>query len=251
MDIEIKLKKLGFSDNLASVYLALFEGEAFRAGELIKLTGLQRSVVYTSLDELVERGLTTKTFIRGVATYRANNPEALEAELDQQKIFVQSIVKNIKQKYVVAAREIAVYEGIEGIKRAAEKNLTALTDTTVYFLGPSKFGVQKELEQYWHSYHKERVKKKIRAKILYDRTTPEWVLSSRNSLSLCEARYLPFGTELPMWFNMCDDTLTIVVPAEEPPVVFCIKSHFTTKSLISYFEYLWNQSEPFKHTEKI
>lgn len=242
MNIKEKLKKLGFTENLIAVYLSLFDTEASKAGEMIERTGLQRSVVYTGLDELTERGLVSKTLVNGVATFRANNPESLEEELEHQKLIARSVAEEIKKKQTEVPREVAVFEGVEGIKRATNRNLAAPEGTTSYFLGPSKFGVQKELERFWHEYHKRRIKKHIRSKILYDRATPESILKDRNNLETCEARYLPFGMELPMWFNICGDFVSMVVPGEDPPLVFSVRSRATAEALVNYFEYLWNQS---------
>ena len=58
--LENKLKKLGFDKNERLIYLALFELGRCRAREIIKHTGLVRNSVYTTLEDLVHRGLVKK-----------------------------------------------------------------------------------------------------------------------------------------------------------------------------------------------
>jgi hypothetical protein len=46
-----------------------------------------------------------------------------------------------------------------------------------------------------------------------------------------------------MWFNISDDSVGIVVPSEEPPLSFLIRSEKTAEALKKYFDYLWNQGK--------
>ena len=239
--MEEKLEKLGFSKNLSKIYLCLVRLGILRAGEVIKETGLQRSVVYAGLEELTARGIATRTSTKGIAVYRANDPDSLVYEIEQKKMFAEKIAEDLKKQRSPKTREVIIYEGGDIISRVSDKNLDAKSGSTVYFLGPSKFGIQANLERYWKKYHVKRVAAGIQCKILYDKQTDPAVLASRNAMPLCEAKYLPFGMELPMWFNICEDSVAMIVPAEDPPIAFLIKSPHTANALKNYFDYLWSQ----------
>ncbi|MSR71626.1 MAG: hypothetical protein EXS50_03105 [Candidatus Taylorbacteria bacterium] len=239
--MEEKLEKLGFSKNLVKIYLTLLRLGNARAGELIKETGLQRSVVYTGLEHLKSRELVSQTSVKGVAIYMINGTDSLIYEAEQKKLLAEKISEELKKEQGAKSREVVMYEGEDIVQRVSDKNLNAKPDTMVYFLGPSKFGIQSSLERYWKKYHVARVAKGIHCKILYDKNTDPAVIVNRNAMPLCEAKFLPFGAEIPMWFNICDDTVAMIVPAEDPPIAFIIKSEHTATALKNYFNYLWNQ----------
>ncbi len=242
--VEEKLLKLGFSENLSKIYLALFHLGKTRAGEVIKETRLQRSVVYTGLEELVGRGLVTKTTSKGVAVYEATDVDALVYEAETKKVLAEAVAQELWETKESKGREVIVYEGDDIIKRIGDKSLGIKTGSTVYFLGPSKFGIQASLEHYWLTYHKKRIEKGIHCKILYDQHTDPKIVARRDNLPFCEARYLPFSAEeAPMSFIIYEDHVAIIVPVENPPLAFLIKSPATAQTLRKYFEFLWGQGK--------
>lgn len=237
------LKKLGFTANEAKIYLSLLRLGRAKAGDLIRESGLQRSVVYSGLEMLIGRGLVSKSIRKGVAVYTYADPDALVDEEERRMHLAKKVSADLKEAQNVRDREVVVYEGSDIVKRAAEKSLDSPRGSIVYFLGPSKFGVQANLEKYWDKYHKTRAEKGIGCRLLYDRTTDSAILAARNASPLCEARYLPFDTQMPMSFIVSDAALGLLVPSEEPPLAFLIKSRMTADAMKNYFEYLWNQSE--------
>lgn len=239
--INDKLQKLGFTATTANVYVALLKRGQAKAGELILDTKLPRSAVYASLTDLVRRELISETNVRGVSHFRCNAPDNLVREIEQKKNTAQEISEELKRIQTVPAREASVFEGADGIKRVSEKNLETESGETIYFLGPSKFGDQEDLENFWSQFHKKRIKKGLKSKILYDRTTDESILKDRNNLKDSEAKYLPFGAKMPIWFTMSGDNLSIVVPGEDPLLVFSIKSRSATTGMKEYFEFLWGE----------
>jgi len=235
------LKKLGFTENEIKIYLCLLRLGKVRAGEVIKETSLQRSVVYNALKALTERELVSTSVSKGATLYATNDPEVLVSEAEQRTLLAKGTAEELKEKRHARDREILVYEGEDIIKRICDKNLDAKSGAEIYFLGPSKFGIQSTLEKYWQGYHKKRVAKGLRCKILYGRTTSPEIVANRNRMPLCEAKYLPLESEMPMWFNISEDSVGIVVPSENPPLAFLIKSAKTAEALKKYFDYLWEQ----------
>ncbi len=241
--LENDLKKLDFSENLTKIYMTILRLGASRAGDVLKETKLQRSVVYAGLEELVERGLISKTLVKGVAQFTPNDPTSLVSEAEEKKLLAQKIAVSLKKFQAVSNREARLYEGSDIIEQVSDKSLATENGETVYFLGPSKFGVQSNLDSYWRRYHRERVKKGILCKILYDKNTPRNTVDERNKLEGCEAKYMPFGIDQPMWMLIFEDTVAMVIPGDEPPIAFVIKSKQTAEGFKNYFEYLWKQVE--------
>lgn len=240
--MDIELKALGFSANTSRIYLSLVRkpGSA-KAGELIKQTELPRSVVYGCLKELAGRGLITEKQVRGVLTYSANDPEALIRENKSRLERAHRIAVRLKQEEAIKERQLVVFEGDDVIKTIAEKSLEVQSNETIYFLGSSKFGSQGHLESYWRSYHKKRIAAGISCKILYDNDTDRSTIVSRNILEKCEAKFMPFGTDMPMWYCIFGDFVATILPSEEPPFAFLVRSKKASAALKEYFGYLWER----------
>jgi len=238
-----KLKELGFSDNLSAVYLKLFETGRMKAGEVINQTGLHRSVVYAALDELTTRGLISRVKKRGVAFFNANDPNKLVEEMQQKIQLSETIAAEIKKQQIEQPREVIVSEGLDAIMQATDRSLLSPPGETMYVMGASAENVQPVLDKHWRKYyHKHRIKKGIKFRGLYDRTVPQEAIEYRNNMELSEARYLPNGLEMPIWFNVCANIVSIMVPGEDPPLVFTIRSRATAEAIKKYFNYLWKLS---------
>jgi sugar-specific transcriptional regulator TrmB len=236
--LENQLKKLGFSKNLSTVYLALFKLGKVRAGEIIKNTKMHRSIVYEALEELVERELVTKTELRGVFMFQANDPGNLVEELERKKNYAEAVANKIRDFQEEAPREITVFEGLEGIKEMRSRSLNLSKDETVCILGGSKITVIPEWESFWRSYHKKRLQRNINLKILFDHSTDQKILDFRNKLDRTEARYLPPGIDAPVWFGLWGDTVEIGIPGKDP-IGFNIKSKDVVEGFKKYFDFMW------------
>ncbi len=234
------LQQLGFSKNEITVYLALFDLGKCKAGELIEYTKLHRNLVYTALEEFVQRGLVTKTEVNGVATFSANDPNRLLEEIDQKRELAEQFAEEIKKKQEESPREVTVYEGLEGLKRATTRTLSAPEGETVYIFGAAPHSTLPDLSMRSEKYDKSRIKRGIHFKGLYGRTTSKDILDQKNQLPLTEAKYMPQGIEVPMWFNVCGD-ISSIVAVDENPLAFNIKSKTIADGLKKYFEYLWHQ----------
>lgn len=234
-----QLKKLGFSNNAATIYLKILESGKIKAGEIINQTGLPRSAVYIVLEELLTRNLISAVKVKGVSVFSANSPDHLVEESKNKVQLSQEVAKKIIANQIETPREVVVSEGLEAIMRATDRSLLAAPGETMYVMGASKLNVQPTLDAHWRKYHKKRVRKQIKFKGLYDRTVDQSFIDYRNKMAFSEARHLPSGLEMPVWFNVCADVVSIMVPEDKPPLVFTIRSQATADAIRKYFYYLW------------
>jgi sugar-specific transcriptional regulator TrmB len=234
--LEEKLHHLGLGKNEIKVYLALLELGKSKAGSLVEYCRLHRNLVYQSLELLRDKGLITKTEIKGIATFSANSPESLVSKAEESVDLAKEVAAELLEKGVRKTKEVAVYEGTDGIIRATMDKLNAPEGETFYLLGASQFTISEPFMN-WKAFHKKRIEKKIKFRALYDRTVGQSVLDERNKLPLSEAKYLPFNLKMPVWFDICNDSVAIMVP---DGLVFNIKSKPAAEAMKQYFEYLWN-----------
>lgn len=232
------LIQLGFTQNESTIYITLLRHGVLKAGELISKTKLQRSVVYTSLSNLLSKKLVHKKDTKVLQYYAADPERILEIQRENLKD-AELLVTQLNKERTALEKTAFVYEGNDIVTTVAMKSLTATKGSTIYFFGPSKFGVQENLEAFWQKYHTKRESLQINAKILYDRFVPEDILKQRNTYKSCKAKYLPLHTEVPISFVIWDNHVAILVPGEKPPTVFFIHSPQTAETLIEYFMYMW------------
>ncbi len=238
--LQKQLQQLGFTKNETKVYLALFELGRARAGEVIDETTLHRNIVYTALDQLVARGLVTKTVVGKVAEFVANAPESLIVEVEEKKLLAQQVAEQLKRKQHDEPREVIVYEGFEGVKKSRNKVYQYGVGDVLYVLGASSLSSTSEYEKYWRKFHEKRESLGIGLKILYENGIRRKDVDWRNALPLSEVKYLPIGLDSPVWFSAIGNNLEIGVPGDEP-LVFNIRSKEAVDGVKKYFDYFWNQ----------
>jgi sugar-specific transcriptional regulator TrmB len=237
------LKQLNFTDNEAKVYLTLFDLGPSKATKIIDSIGLHRNLVYTSLEKLEKRHLVIKVLVKGIAEFSVSDPQILLEELDQQKELAKQAVEELTKKQDHETRDIQIFEGLEGIKRARNRILTLPSDSDFYVLGATKLTSFPELEAFWRKFHKERELKGINQKMLYDfsddsniKEQMEW----RNNLPRTEAKQLPFRIDTPFWFDFAEDLINVGFIGKSP-LTISIKSETLAKGLRQYFNFFWNQ----------
>lgn len=235
-----KLAEIGLTPNQITVYLELIKAKTCRASVIIDNTKLHRSIVYTCLDDLVAKGLATKLMHSGVASFEASSPKNLIEIIEAKKRAAVIVSDELSKLMNEAPRDIRLFEGQQGVVDARERSLALEKDETVYVIGGSQTTTP-SYESIWAHYHKKRINKGIKLKILFDRDVSSEVIASRNALSLTQAKYLPFKQDMPAWFEVYGQTFAVGVPAQDP-VVFSMRSPEAASALKNFFEYLWNQN---------
>lgn len=238
-----ELVRIGFTENESYVYITLLQHGTLKASELLHKTKLQRSVIYSALKKLAKKKLVyEKTGVK-VAEFSASDPYRI-VELQRQSVSeAEVLASKLQRERTALEREAFIYEGNDIVTTVASKSLESKKGSTVYFLGPSKFGAQKDLENFWQKYHASRESKGVHAKILYDRFVPKDILKQRNSYKTCSAKYLPLDIEVPISFVIWESHVAILVPGDNPPTVFFINSQQTADALVQYFEFMWRMGK--------
>lgn len=112
-----QLKQLNLSSNEASVYLALLSIGQTSAGEIIKKTMLHRSVVYETLDKLIDKKLAFKLQKGNISYFQPTNPEKLQENIRNQAEIAQDLIPQLQGLIDQKLPEITIYEGLEAYRR--------------------------------------------------------------------------------------------------------------------------------------
>lgn len=118
MDIYEKLQQAGLTGNEAKVYLELLKKGELSANRVAKNIGMDRTLTYTVLNHLIEKGQVNYIVKENKKIFSCSNPESLLNPIKAKETIVLDLIKELnkvkteKQESV----EINVYEGKEGFR---------------------------------------------------------------------------------------------------------------------------------------
>ena len=169
-----ELKNLGLSDNEAKVYLAMLELGPSSVIEIARKAEINRPTAYVQIESLKKRGLVSTQMKGKKQIYMAESPEHLEGMLDNQlhEIAVQkemfsSVLPNLLSLYQSSGSRPTVrfFDGKEGLLRMQE---LVLKSGEKEVLGITPMDELLNLfPGHKSSYTSRRIKKGIRAKLIY------------------------------------------------------------------------------------
>lgn len=112
-----KLKKIGFSEAEATVYLACLELGGAKASEIAKKTGLPRTSIYTVSKMLLEKGYLQKSKRGKIDKFNARDPKAILEEVRENIDLFAEVVPNLGNIMNFASRcpRVEFSETKEGI----------------------------------------------------------------------------------------------------------------------------------------
>ncbi|MDO8492672.1 MAG: helix-turn-helix domain-containing protein [bacterium] len=90
-----QLKKLGFSEGEAGVYLAMLELGETSVARIAQKAKLERTTVYGFLDNLKKRGLISVSKRKKKTVYTAENPKKLKMEIEEKGKFLEAILPQL------------------------------------------------------------------------------------------------------------------------------------------------------------
>ena len=116
MDTEI-LSDIGLTNAEIKIYMALLELGTSTAGPVIKKTGLQNSVVHSTLPKLAEKGFVSFIKRGGVKEYSASDPETILKFIKEKEARFKQLLPELKAKQKLKAKQEAeVFQGFKGLK---------------------------------------------------------------------------------------------------------------------------------------
>ncbi|MCL5666393.1 MAG: hypothetical protein M1383_01320 [Patescibacteria group bacterium] len=137
------LRKLGFSNNEANVYLAALELGLSSAQDIAEKAGIKRTTGYSVLSYLTNRGVVAKTKIKGKNRFLAEPPERLLTLINELEKGIKQALPELTAIYnkKETKPKITFYEGPHAVQKVyddtlAEKPQEILEwNTNAYFEG--------------------------------------------------------------------------------------------------------------------
>ena len=127
MNVSI-LKDAGLTEGEIKVYLALLEIGSTTSGPIIKKSGISRSIIYTILEKLMNKGLVSYLTKEKTKYFQAAQPNKLleyieekEEKIRQSKGEIEKILPILIKKQESAKQsEVQLYQGLKGVRTAYE-----------------------------------------------------------------------------------------------------------------------------------
>lgn len=235
----LRLEELGLSHNEALTYLAVLELGETTTGPVVRKTHLHRVLIYDALASLIQKGLASYVVKENIKYFQASNPENFVAFLDEKKAKAQELVPELNIMRSESTKQSAmIYEGVKGLKAAINNMLRELNhrdDHCVFASGK----MADTLGAYYSWYQKEKSKKKILTRIIYD----ESFRPRKDVISITygKIKFYPLGV-FPTDTWIYKDKVLIVTYTAKPPVALLIVSQETADSYRKMFESFWKMA---------
>ena len=239
-DLKDFLRSIGFSKNESEVYLALVKRGTSSVLEISRDTQIHRANIYPSLSKLTENGLIFELEKDGKKVFYARDPESLLEYQKNREVELKTTIEKLRLLHPAHSEnssvrmtegKFAVRNAYLGILNSSEEILSYGTPSKAFDLVVSIFD----------EFHKERIKKKIVMKHIYNTDCIERA-KYLQSLSYTEIKHLPSKYDSYVTTLICKKKVILIVWTDKLPVIE-IENEEVVKAYRSYFEVLWNSSE--------
>ncbi len=242
MDAAI-LKEIGLTDNEIKVYLAMLEEDESLASAIAEKTKINRSLMYTILNNLMEKGMVSYVIKENRKYFRATDPEKIlnvlkekEDIIKRQEEEIKKIIPDLRKLKVPRKEEVKVeiYRGKEGNKTLLDDILRVGED----YLCLGYSGISSGVIPYYHvHWHKKRIKMGIKRKII----SKEQMRGHKTiKYGLTQARYVPDALNIPISTMIYGNKVWIMLPVGKgDQISILIESVRIANSYRNYFDLLW------------
>ena len=223
----------------AKVYLVLVELGPSQAVGIVVKAGLHRRTVYDAIERLIEKGLVSYIKQNNIKHYEAVNPQQLKQILQERQNNLSEVLPQLTRLYDFSKekQETVFFRGKPALKSVFNDQI--LEGKEILIMGASTKAPE-VLKYYFTHFDKERVNKKIPAKIIFDESARE--LDYVKNIPLAEKRFLPKEFSSPAATNVYGDKVAIVLWAEDP-VAILIKQKEIADSYRKMFKIMWDRAK--------
>ncbi len=229
--MEKELQNIGLSEQESRVYLQLLKKKYQEASKIAKETKINRSVVYSVIRSLIDKGLVSYVIRNNVKYFIAANPKTLLDFLKDKEKILENILPKLSQIKEEEKGEVIVemYQGIKGGISVLKDIIRTGKDYVV--LGEDGT-FEKVVPEYSKQFVRQLNEKRIRERILAKEDIS--LVTSKKS----EVRYLPKEFQIPTVTTIYGNKVAIAI-FTKPYYIILIKSKDLADSYKSFFNILW------------
>jgi len=239
------LEQIGLTEGETKVYLALIKLGETKTGPLAKEAEVSSSKVYKILDRLIKKGLAGHVIKGKIKYFCAVPPKRIleymdkkEEELKEKKQQLMKLIPQLEQQENSKNQPKAIiYEGFKAFTGYFRTIPDQLNPGENYYVIGANYGQDYPgAREFFHNYHRERVRKKIRVKMLANHEVKGIIEEA--TYKNADIKYLPQYFTNNMQITFFNDKVLFTI-WESTPIALLINSKEAVKSFKSYFDTLW------------
>jgi len=227
-----RLKEAGLTGNETKVYYELLKKGELVANNIAKNIGLDRTLTYTILNNLIEKGQVSYIIKEKKKFFSVTDPDNLLNSIKRKEIIVKDLIPELKKIKTLTQteQEIKVYEGKEGLRSLI--NLI-LKEKEFSVFGSTGWN-------YFQLYEMPRMAKEFAKSNVKVKTIGSKKLKGSEAFSLenFEYKYLEVESKSPTW--IFGEYVSIHLTSREKPFIILIKNKDIAETYKNYFNVLWN-----------
>lgn len=230
MNVSEKLEILGFTGNEIRVYLDLFDKGELSANQIAKNIGMDRTLTYTVLNHLIEKGQVNYIIKEGKKYFSCSNPENLINSLKAKETIVNDLIVELKRRKKKEQKEtdVNIYEGKDGLR--------AIMKLMMNHKEFCSFGVTGRAYDYIYetpALAKEWEKSKSRGRLITNNSHKNHEMTQIKKI---EFRYLDIKSEVT---TSIFGNYIAIQQSINKPIIILIKDKHIADSYQNHFEILW------------
>ncbi|MEI6425904.1 MAG: helix-turn-helix domain-containing protein [Candidatus Absconditabacteria bacterium] len=237
----ITLQNYGFSEKEAKVYLTALELGSSPASTIARRSEIKRVTVYTILEDLKKKGVSSDTNKGDVKYYSVISPDTLLRQLEQK---YESFKAKVPELLALADTfgnkpKIQFFEGFEGMKKMYDDQLSSKTDLKA-FMGRHELN-EKLSEYLMHIFIPNRVKNKVLAKVILSNSPENKSYHKKSDKLLLKESILIEDTifNIPDELLIYDNKVAIALYTDHDMCGIIIHSDKFFLTMQSIFDLIW------------
>ncbi len=240
------LEGIGLTKAQIQVYVALLELGQTTTGPLIRKSGLQNSVVYNALNQLLEHGLATFVSKGKRKYFSAADPHTLVQFIDDKKEKIEALLPELLVKQTAVQQpEARVFIGWKGIFAAFSSILEILPKGSDYAAFAAGFEEQlnEGAKQFFREFQKKRQRMQYKVRLIANEESRKAAeqYGYYNAFGKPEYRFVPGYA--PVGIIIFGDYVLHSAFGKEPIAVM-IRSKLIAGSIKNAFEGMWEAGKP-------
>lgn len=233
-----QLQDAGLNETEAKIYLASLELGQTSVSRIARKSGIKRTTVYLSLENLASKGLISTIKKEGKSLYYAEDPRNLERIMTEKRERISKLMPELLAftSLIDKKPEIRYFEGEEGIKEVLMHGLVHAKQEMCLMYSES-YITDFDEKYFSEHYVPERLKRKILARTLVPDNEEMHGLGTNNELR--QIKFLPpnlFKIKIEI-ILYGDDKIGVISFKEKFALI--IESPAIHDSFKSIFETLW------------
>jgi sugar-specific transcriptional regulator TrmB len=230
------LEDMGLTPSEAKIYLILLEKGASLAGFISRNTGIHRRSVYDAIERLIQKGLVSYIKSNNRKYFEAVSPERLIEILKKREEDVNSIIPDLKklQQLNEGKKETLFFRGKAALRSAFDDQISEGKEICIW---GAVANTNELLPYYFPHFDRQRVKNKIRTRILFNES--ERGNPNISKIPLADIRFVPKEVSSESATHIYGRNICIVAWKPDP-IAILIRETVIADGFRNYFEFMWS-----------